>query len=54
MTVTSNKKRPADFSSDDEPDLKRMHRDGTMSKVSDNGPCRMMMLVLIDYTAVSW
>lgn len=33
MTVTSNKKRPADFANDDEPELKRLHRDGTMSKV---------------------
>jgi hypothetical protein len=31
--MTSNKKRPADFANDDEPDLKRKHVDGMIGKV---------------------
>lgn len=36
MTVTSDKKRPADFANDDEPELKRLHLDGNINKVREH------------------
>jgi hypothetical protein len=32
--VTSDKKRPADFANDDEPELKRLHMQGNINMVS--------------------